>query len=151
MFDDFENPISYAPYIDAQVWNFQGSDDINNVSIPVINDATMFRQALVDHFMIDINSPHANVREPILAAKTKVLLVYPNPTTGIVNFLFSGENMVYRISVSNSLGQCIYSADLGIINGIYNGIINLNHSGQGLYFVSLLSDSGQLIQKIIIE
>lgn len=75
--------------------------------------------------------------------------IYPNPTTGKVNFtldnLKSGE---YTMSVYNMLGQKVYSNNIKI-EGQYSSSLDLSGFGKGVYLFAI-NGLGQSIEKKIV-
>lgn len=68
--------------------------------------------------------------------KTKEpLIIYPNPTNGIVHF-----SETINAKAINGLGQIV--ADKKKVN-----FLNLNEYPKGIYFITIINDEGQVIQK----
>ena len=74
------------------------------------------------------------------------VLVYPNPTTGIVEI--SSENNIKDVSVYNMMGSLLYYEELSSQNEIE---MNLSFLSKGIYHLVFSSDKGFINQKIIIE
>lgn len=65
----------------------------------------------------------------------KLLIIYPNPTNGIVHF-----SETINAKAINGLGQIV--ADKKKVN-----FLNLNEYPKGMYFITIINDEGQVIQK----
>jgi hypothetical protein len=70
--------------------------------------------------------------------KGQSLSVYPNPASDIANVLFSTEeNSTVSLAVVNTLGQTVYTNNLGNVNGAQNVSINTSDLDAGMYFVNV--------------
>lgn len=78
--------------------------------------------------------------------ENKKLLVYPNPTTGLVNFYVEGDYT--NLSIYNTLGTCLYSC-IGNPNLNLNSI-DLSTYECGVYFITITSGKSTLTGKIIV-
>lgn len=65
--------------------------------------------------------------------------IYPNPTSGTINIVESGENTV---RVFNMAGQCVYET---VINGY--GKIDMSNFGKGVYAIMI----GEKTQRVVVE
>ena len=77
-------------------------------------------------------------------------IVYPNPTSELINIKVINENHVHikTIYLMNALGQEV------IQNNDINGIplqINVSQLPKGLYFLNILSEEGLVVKKINIQ
>lgn len=92
----------------------------------------------------------ANARVPENEAKRMV--VYPNPSKGIVHLTlagFKGEKTELRIM--NVIGNVIYRETLTEPEDRFTKTIDLTKSANGLYYVKLESEDFSQIRKIILE
>ena len=77
------------------------------------------------------------------------LNIYPNPASENVNIDFEAQNSSETsISVINSLGQEVYSNDLGVISGQQSTQINVANMEAGIYFVKLNTENGEQTTRI---
>ena len=78
--------------------------------------------------------------------------LYPNPASEIVFIDINttvGNN--YKIIVSNSLGQTIYSTNETLFNGRTNATLNVSGYASGLYFITIKVGLQSTIKKLIIK
>ena len=75
-----------------------------------------------------------------------LIIVYPNPTNGNVNFKIAMNINVRKIGVQNVLGEEIFSASK-IQDDIFT--LNLSNYPQGIYFAIIDTDKGRSVEKII--
>jgi thiol-disulfide isomerase/thioredoxin len=70
------------------------------------------------------------------------LLVFPNPTSGDANIMFSAETINAKIEVVNTLGQVVYAYNAGAVNGdvMYN--IPTEKLTDGLYMINVITAEG---------
>lgn len=80
------------------------------------------------------------------------LLLYPNPTNGNVNLMFSSvEGETAKISVIDINGRVVKSENLGKLYGDVNYTFNTSELSTGMYIVNVTSDSGiKRVTKLIV-
>jgi len=100
-------------------------------------------------FELNWNCLTANVSE--LKDKTDNYLVYPNPTSNIINIkpLHSGGTKIKEVNIFNAVGQMVlrYSP----INKNDQIQINVAHLPKGLYFLNIHSNEGFISKKINVQ
>lgn len=79
----------------------------------------------------------------------KLMMLYPNPTTGAVFFKIDGivPQFPALIEIYNLNGQLVYQTK---IKGVHEGI-NLHHLHAGLYYIKWNTDQGKIIKKLSIQ
>lgn len=83
-----------------------------------------------------------------LFASSEVIL-YPNPSTGIVNFKTNGfENSPYSIKVYNALGQKVFET---LYSEAKETSLNLSDLKKGTYFVTFTSDYKSVTKMVILQ
>jgi hypothetical protein len=79
------------------------------------------------------------------------VLIYPNPTNGIVNlsvdFLSEKDALIQVYSFD---GRLIETRSYTNVSDL-NTIIDLNTNSKGIYFVRLSTESVQLVKRIVFE
>ena len=78
---------------------------------------------------------------------SNVVELYPNPTTGIINFKLNAETAI-EITVTDLLGKVISQQN---IHDSEKHIIDLSGHAKGTYFLKLRSELGTNTQKIVIN
>lgn len=75
---------------------------------------------------------------------TKNVQLYPNPTSGLI---VAKAEMMNGIEVFNSLGQTI------LVKDVENDEVSLDLSsfGSGIYFISILTENGNIVKKINVK
>jgi len=80
------------------------------------------------------------------------LKVYPNPNTGEFTLEINlTETQDILLTITNILGQQVYSEKYRAIKGTYQTKIDLSSYANGIYNVQLLSKEGIINKKIILE
>lgn len=74
------------------------------------------------------------------------ILIYPNPTSSFINFNNSIFTNEYFVSVTNVLGEVIYSSFMSSVNAS----IDLSNVQSGTYFVRLTDGITDITQKIVV-
>ena len=91
-----------------------------------------------------------NARIPDREAKQ--LVVYPNPSTGIVHITLAGfRGKRTELRIMNVIGNVVYREILTEADDRYTKIIDLTKNASGLYYVKLEADDFSEIRKIIIK
>ena len=98
---------------------------------------------------------HATPSRPIQQAKPgddKTLLVYPNPSTGIVHLTINNlQGKKVELSVLNVIGSVMYRETLSEMNDRYTKMLDLSKFANGLYYVRLEADNTSQICKLVIR
>jgi hypothetical protein len=79
------------------------------------------------------------------------LYIYPNPGDGhfTVSF-YSLEELNYSIKIENSIGQVVYTEEIGNFKGSYTKPISIAEFGKGIYTLSLTDSKNETIKTIIV-
>ena len=82
----------------------------------------------------------------------KVLLVYPNPSTGIVHLTINNlQGKKVELSVLNVIGSVLYHETVTELNDKYSRTLDLSKFANGLYYVRLESDNASQMCKLVIR
>ena len=87
-----------------------------------------------------------------LADDNKTLLVYPNPSTGIVHLTISNlQGKKVQLSVLNVIGSVMYRETITEMNDRYTKMLDLSKFTNGLYYVRLEADNTSQMCKLVIR
>lgn len=93
---------------------------------------------------------HQTIVRPAL--DDKALVVYPNPSTGIVHLTISGlEGRRVEVSVLNVIGTVLYHETLTELNERFTKTLDLSRFANGLYYVKLEADNSSQLCKLVIR
>ncbi len=82
----------------------------------------------------------------------KTLLVYPNPTTGIVHLTINNlQGKKVELSVLNVIGSVLYHDTITELNDKYSRTLDLSKFPNGLYYVRLESNNTSQMCKLVIR
>ena len=82
----------------------------------------------------------------------KTLLVYPNPSTGIVHLTINNlEGKKVELTVLNVIGSVMYRETLTELNDRYTKTLDLSKFANGLYYVTLESATYNQMSKLVIR
>ena len=82
----------------------------------------------------------------------KTLLVYPNPSAGIIHLTISNlEGKRVELSVLNVIGSVMYRETLTELNDHYSKTLDLSKFANGLYYVRLEADNTSQMCKLVIR
>ena len=77
---------------------------------------------------------------------------FPNPANDLINLSIDVNNVNNAIvTLTNIVGELVYSKELGTINGSINEKINVSTLDAGMYILRLQSDNGTATKKITIN
>ena len=90
--------------------------------------------------------------QPAKPGDDKTLLVYPNPSTGIVHLTINNlQGKKVELSVLNVIGSVMYHETLTEMNDRYTKMLDLSKFANGLYYVRLEADNTSQICKLVIR
>lgn len=93
---------------------------------------------------------HQTVPRPVTEERS--LVVYPNPSTGIIHLTISGlEGRRAEVSVLNVIGTVMYRETLSELNEHSTKTLDLSKFANGLYYVKLEADNSSQLCKLIIR
>ncbi|MEC7863863.1 MAG: T9SS type A sorting domain-containing protein, partial [Bacteroidota bacterium] len=80
------------------------------------------------------------------------LLVYPNPTKGMLtisfNVILKGD---YELTIINIVGEQIFHDKLRSYSGIYSSKVDLSDYSKAIYFLEIDTGDGTIIKKITLQ
>ena len=84
--------------------------------------------------------------------ENKTLLVYPNPSTGIVHLTINNlQGKKVELSVLNVIGSVLYRETLTELNDRYTKMLDLSKFSNGLYYIRIESDNTSQMSKLVIR
>ena len=90
--------------------------------------------------------------QPSKPGDDKTLLVYPNPSTGIVHLTINNlQGKKVELSVLNVIGSVMYHETMTEMNERYTKMLDLSKFANGLYYVRLEADNTSQICKLVIR
>ena len=85
-------------------------------------------------------------------ADERTILVYPNPSTGIVHIAINGfEGRKLELRVLNVIGSVIYRETITELNDRFTKTLDLSKFASGLYYVKLEGDNASEMRKLVIR
>lgn len=82
----------------------------------------------------------------------RTLVVYPNPSTGIVHLTINGlEGRKVEVTVLNVIGTVMYRETLSDLNERSTRTLDLSRFANGLYYVKLEADNSSQLCKLVIR
>ena len=80
------------------------------------------------------------------------LMVYPNPTDGLLNIQFTmNETESVELDLLSMNGETMYSQALGNIKGYYTRQVDISSLAKGIYILRLVSNGGITNEKIVLK
>lgn len=80
------------------------------------------------------------------------LVIYPNPSTGIVHLTLNNlEGKKVELSVLNVIGSVMYRETLTELNDRYTKTLDLSKFANGLYYIKLESPTYNQMSKLVIR
>ena len=87
----------------------------------------------------------------VVAGTMPSIKVYPVPAGDIVYIECVSPGNDAKIQLKNIFGECILEKNIIPENNFYKATLNLGTLPNGIYFISVSSDNGVVLQKIVIE
>lgn len=147
--------VTTIPIFNEFAWNPSNNNDWNSIVINLntyINqDDVLIKFRNVNQYENNLYLDNINIKStPNSVEEVKIdHIVYPNPTNSHINIeITSSEFTDMELYVSNSIGQTVYSKS---INSNRERIIsiNLKDFSEGIYFINLITSSGEQFTKKI--
>ena len=131
--------------------NNDWSSEVINLNSYINQDDILIKFRNVNQYENNLYLDNINVKStPNTVEEVKIEhIIYPNPTNSYINIeITSSKFNDIELYVSNSIGQTVYSET---INSNVERIItiNLNDFSEGIYFVNLITSTGELYTKQI--
>lgn len=101
----------------------------------------------------NIEEVHKGIWQGITATNSlSEMRIYPNPAVESVNIqVVSSKNEQVRLTISNLLGQVVYTENANLYNGVNYMKVNVSNLKSGVYVVNVKSNSGSTTQKLIVR
>jgi hypothetical protein len=84
-------------------------------------------------------------------AVTPTLVLYPNPTNGVLNVGFNGGSEPSYLEIFNAIGQQVLFQEVKSSTSKEQIALQLGHLVNGIYTLRLSSRSGQSFQKFVLQ
>ncbi|QHJ08047.1 T9SS type A sorting domain-containing protein [Hymenobacter busanensis] len=89
---------------------------------------------------------------PASSGDEKSILVYPNPSTGIVHVAVSGfEGRKTELRVLNVIGTVVYRETMTELDNRFTRTLDLSRFASGLYYVKIDADNTSVMRKLVIR
>ena len=143
--NDKLNVMWYFDYIPGQAGDFStNASYVYGVNIDK-NDVGVFKNTT------EINQNLWNA-EGIKDNTLSELKLFPNPTSNTVTVkLMSRETAQANLTVTNLMGQTVYSENISVETGNNQYKINVSDFGAGFYMVNIHTKAGSTTQKLIVR
>jgi len=116
-----------------------------NSSTTAIGSFTLNNSGAFDLFVTKLGAGFAGINDVVLQNE---ILVYPNPSTGIITVQCKPSSENAKLSVYNLLGESVYEK---AISSFSNHTIDLSANPNGVYFVSMKTENESSTSKIILQ
>ncbi|MEZ4804075.1 MAG: T9SS type A sorting domain-containing protein [Bacteroidia bacterium] len=139
--------------IDHKVYPFLNSRQLyTKIDLPGVLGLANHSVMIVDEYTVDSSNkllyedvwkymlgiiPNSNSNKPI-SLKTQKIQIYPNPCKD--QFIIQSSNLIYSISIFNSIGKLVYNKEFR--NQTTEVNINIDGNETGLYFIELIDVKG---------
>jgi DNA-binding beta-propeller fold protein YncE len=77
------------------------------------------------------------------------IVIYPNPSTGLVTIRINNEPLDGKVSIFNIQGKLVHETALR--SGQQSVQLNLSSNPKGLYFISVVSDGMNMTEKVLLK
>ena len=98
--------------------------------------------------MLRVNNPSSTLNGISTPVSSKNLVIFPNPSNGIVNIQNNGSAAMAKVNVMNSMGQVVLSKSY---NSLMNEKLDLSNQPDGVYTIQVRTADGITTQNIVIS
>lgn len=91
-----------------------------------------------------------NIINGIDAPESGAILIYPNPSNGLVYINFSNASARYSVKVTDAIGRIVYSEIKNSSAGALQ-TVDLNHQPAGVYYLTVSDDKSAITKPIVIK
>jgi hypothetical protein len=85
-------------------------------------------------------------------SEEKNILVYPNPSTGIIHIAVTGfEGRKTELRVLNVIGTVVYRETITEVDNRFTRTLDLSRFASGLYYVKIDGDNNSVMRKLVIR
>lgn len=150
-YDNLESALTQDPTIVSTLENLALNSCDNDVKMTA-EQMLSVRGAYTDLPPMNADESSKMHTEPqvyVHSSAAHLLKLYPNPTSGILNFTTTIELPLIHLSIVDMNGRAVYSAEF---SDVAAGQVDLSHLKQGVYLVQYtLNDSVTETQRITID
>jgi len=151
--------------VSQATWNANGTTPLSNGFSTPFNGGTVLPAKLTlgtHYYVCGVHGPSGMkgviiVQDPAtgiynLQVNNNNITIYPNPTSGHFTLALNNlPNKEIQVSITNTIGEEIYTSQKEKINGNYSKEISLHNISKGIYFVQIKSSEGIVVKKIVID
>lgn len=99
----------------------------------------------------DINIVEFSSTDNITKEKELIISLYPNPSEGMLDIVFTEAMNNVHLSVMNIQGKVLYNELIPLAPKSFNKKLNLNEYSQGIYFIKLENEDIKYIFKVMLN
>jgi uncharacterized delta-60 repeat protein len=77
------------------------------------------------------------------------LIIYPNPTEGIMTLNFKGYTGEIKIALNNAMGELMFSESMMAITDNFVKTIDMAKYPNGVYYIQIVNDGKAFVEKIV--
>jgi hypothetical protein len=86
------------------------------------------------------------------SSEEKNILVYPNPSSGVVHISVTGfEGRKTELRVLNVIGTVVYRETITELDNRFTRTLDLGRFASGLYYVKIDADNNSVMRKLVIR
>ena len=168
----FENELFWSTFISGNYSFPTCAGTYNNTELYILgtdlSSPNYFpTEPFVDHYYVDTHFPNLlpppSLNTDIIITRFQInqqaisvselndedeIKAFPNPTTGEINIQFPNIGHKRKISIFNSLGQCVFNIERNAISS-FEEIINIQGIPSGIYSIQINSDESIFTSLIV--
>ena len=80
-----------------------------------------------------------------------VILLYPNPSSGIFTLNLENTNGYFYFEITNINGQVLYNENVAVAGSTYNSQFDLSKYSKGIYYLRIIGENNETMNKMIIR
>lgn len=125
--------------------------DKNNKSWDCVNNFCIERNTIVGEFS-SLNECQKQCETSFIENNALPLEIYPNPSNGRFNISFNQNTEINaQITITNILGEIVYINEFNEQENQYSKTIDIGNKANGIYMLSITTNTQNIIKKIIVQ
>ena len=149
--------LNYLTYLNVKNGNNVNFMDFNALNNPGLTCIIVDSVAFSTSNWTQIDGSASFSTDCIVGIETETagstsVKVFPNPNSGLFNLLFeSAESGTLILSISNYLGQEVYTQSFSGFNGTFRTALNLSAQPSGVYNIQLITDKQVIVRRVVLQ
>ena len=146
------NTIVYPPFANGNYLMFiQAAGFYNATTAPAGALEMEENDDIADGAAVKIDCGGTGIDDLFGNTQKQALNIYPNPTTGKLNFKYNFDNTAASVRVTDIAGRVVMTQEFGKQSGVKEISLDVSALNNGMYFVELTAGGKQAVSKVTVQ